>query len=95
LYIGGYPSYQYRQAEEPPDTIKRTPGKLLGQSIEWHTWKRGKAPAEVTTMEALLPMSTPGSGHGLMLHVFLSAVTEAELFELRKIAESLRSGAAK
>jgi hypothetical protein len=84
IYLGGHPSYQYRQMDEAAPPVKKSPGKLLGHDIEWHSWTRGKAPSEVTTMEALAPI-----GGSLKMHVFLNAATDAELAALRKVAESL------
>lgn len=84
IYIGGHPSYQYRQMDEAQPPVKKSTGKLLGKDIEWHSWTRGKTPTEVTTMEAIAPLGGP-----LKLHVFLNAATEAELSALRKVVESM------
>ena len=89
LYVGGHPSYQHRQVDEPPAALKQTPGKLLGRDIEWHSWTRGRDPVQARTMEAILPLSGSGVDPGLLLHVFLTAATDAELADLRQIAESL------
>lgn len=91
VYVGGHPAYQHRQSDEAPAAVKQTAGKLLGRDIEWHTWTRGEASEQLTTMEAILPLSGTAANHGLLLHVFLTGATEPELAELRKIAESLAS----
>lgn len=82
IYIGGHPSFQYRQSEQAPDKLKKLPGKLLGQSIEWQEWSSGPVRK---TCEAIVPMPRGG----LRVHAFLSASTPAELDELRKLAETL------
>lgn len=84
IYLGGHPSYQYRQMDEAAPPVKKSAGKLLGRDIEWHSWTRGKAPNEVTTMEAIVPL-----GGYLKMHVFLNAATDAELSALRKVVESM------
>lgn len=84
IYLGGHPSYQYRQMDEAAPPVKKSAGKLLGKDIEWHSWMRGKAQSEVTTLEAIVPL-----GSYLKMHVFLNAATEAELSALRKVLESM------
>lgn len=90
VYVGGHPSFQYRQVERdttrPPD-VKRVPGKLLGRDIEWHRWTRGDKPPLLVTQEAILPLSE--GDRWLVAHVFFSAEQDADLVELEKIAASL------
>jgi hypothetical protein len=84
IYLGGHPAYQHKQVDDTPVALKKTAGKLLGQAMEWHTWTRGKPPTQVTTMEAIVP-----HGSGLLVHVFMSAPSEAALAEPKAIAETL------
>jgi hypothetical protein len=90
VYVGGHPSFQYRQVERdtarPPD-VKRVPGRLLGRDIEWHRWTRGEKPPLSVTQEAILPLSE--GERWLVAHVFFTAEQDADLAELEKIAASL------
>ncbi len=83
LYLGGHPSYQFRQAGDEATKPSRSKGKLLGQEIEWHGWSRGDA----STTETILPF--PGVD-GFFLHLFLTAAKETDLAALRAVAETLR-----
>jgi hypothetical protein len=38
LYIGGHPSYQYKQNERGEEGLTRSKGALLGQPVEWLSW---------------------------------------------------------
>lgn len=90
VYVGGHPSFQYRQVERDtarPPEVKRVPGRLLGRDIEWHRWTRGDKPPVLVTQEAILPLSE--GERWLVAHVFFSAEQDADLAELDKIAASL------
>lgn len=88
IYVGGHASFAYRQRDETPD-VKKTPGQLLGQKIEWQEWSHAQNPG-LTTLEAIVPLGGGASGHGLMAHVFFSSKNAAQLAELKQVAETLR-----
>jgi hypothetical protein len=83
IYLGGHPSYQYRQADEAPEKVMPLKGKLLGQAVEWQTWSQGGQ----TTTEGIVPYP---KGKGMAVHVFCSAGSEAEATALRTMAETLQ-----
>lgn len=88
IYLGGHASFAYRQRDETSE-VKKTPGQLLGQKIEWQTWGHAQNPG-LTTIEAIVPTGAGASGHGLMAHVFFSSKDAAQLAELKQVAETLR-----
>jgi hypothetical protein len=79
VYLGGFPSYQYKQADVDPKTVKASPGKLLGASVQWQTW----GTSDTAMTEAMAP-------HGSeTVHVFCAAKTAADLAPLRAMVETL------
>jgi hypothetical protein len=82
VYVGGFPSYQHEQEEVAAVAVRKSPGKLAGQTVEWHTWAR----AGLTTAEAQVAM--PGDGE--RMHVFCSAATAGALDQLRAMAATIR-----
>ena len=88
IYLGGHPSYQYRQAEERPDIVTSLKGKLLGQEVTWQNWSQ----AGRTTTEAIV---LHPKGKGMAVHVFCSACSQEEVTTLRTMAETLRVDDAK
>jgi hypothetical protein len=80
VYLGGYPSFQFRQAGIDPALTRQVKGTLLGGATEWVVWSRdGRSETEAM------------AGHkGQKVHVFCDAGAEAELAGLRQIAASLR-----
>lgn len=81
VYIGHHPSPQYRQTDATAKTTK-VAGKLLGGKVEWTTWSAsGRASTEAMAKH-------PSASD--TVHVFCSAASDAELVELRKMAETLR-----
>jgi hypothetical protein len=88
IYLGGHPSYQYRQAENPPHKVARVPGKLFNQEVEWHLWSK----SHEFTAEAI---TRNPKQRDLSVHVFCTAGTEDELKGLRTTAETIREEDAK
>lgn len=87
IYVGGHPGLGYKQQEQPPAEIRKIPGKLLGQTIDWYSWSHREEPS-LTTIETIAPLGL-STEQGLAVHLFLSAKDPAHLTELRKVAESL------
>ena len=79
VYVGGYPSFQYKQADVDPKAVKASPGKLLGTTVQWQTWSTGDG----VMSEAMAPHG------GETVHVFCAAKTAADLGPLRTMAETL------
>jgi hypothetical protein len=80
VYVGDHPSYQYKQVEVDSKRVERAPGKLLGATVDWQTWRSG---GRVMT-EAI-------AKHGsARVHAFCSAKSEPELAELRKLMQGLK-----
>jgi hypothetical protein len=80
VYVGHHPSPQHKQqdAKAKPTVVA---GKLLGAKADWSTWSDGRWSTEA--------MAKHPNGSD-KVHVFCSAPTEAELVELRRMAETLR-----
>jgi hypothetical protein len=38
IYVGGWPTFKYQQAQVPVSRIATEAGTLLGQEVLWHTW---------------------------------------------------------
>jgi hypothetical protein len=86
IYLGGHPSYQYRQRGIVPGSVKQEPGKLLGQKVSWSQWSMpGKGGPAATTAEVIAPLGVTNT----MLHVFCTAESAAQLKELKAIASTL------
>jgi hypothetical protein len=82
IYLGGYPSYQHEQAGIDSAKVENVPGRLLGTSATWRSWKNGS----MLTIEAMAPYPK----QDLIVHMFCSATKASELDELRMMAETLR-----
>lgn len=80
IYVGGYPSFQYRQAGIDPAQTHPLAGTLLGQATEWVEWTKGRRAAT----EAIT------GPDGQKVHVFCFAHDKAELPALRRMAATLR-----
>jgi hypothetical protein len=81
VYFGHHPRHHYSQEEESPE-VKKTPGKLLGKDVRWHTWwnKEKSSKTAETIFEA--------DDH-LQLHVFAFGADEAEVDSLLKMVDTL------
>lgn len=80
VYVGGHPSYQWKQMEVGQDKVKKSGGNLLGKKTEWFTWTSNG----VTVSEAIASLGADGKAH-----VFVKG-TSAGIAELRKAAGSMR-----
>lgn len=88
IYIGGHPSYQYKQRENRSmgkwkANVTRKKSKLLGGDIEWHRWDNDGW----HTAEAILAL--PGGGN-LLLHVFAGGPDASLVDGMMKIAATLK-----
>ena len=88
IYVGGHPSYQYKQRENRSmgkwkANVKKTKSKLLGGEVEWHRWDQDGW----HTAEAILAL--PG-GDRLLLHIFASGAKASLVDEMLKIAATLK-----
>lgn len=87
IYIGGHPSYQYKQRENRSmgkwkADVKKKKSKLLGSDVEWHRWDQdGWHTAEVI-------LALPGGGN-LLLHVFAGGPNASLVDGMMKIAVTL------
>ena len=87
VYIGGHPSYQYKQKENRAmgkwkAKVTKKKGKVVGGDIEWHRWEDNGW----HTAEAILPL--PGEDR-LLLHIFASGAKASLVDEMLKIAATL------
>jgi hypothetical protein len=88
IYIGGHPSYQYKQRENRSmgkwkASVKKKKSKLLGGEVEWHRWEND----DWHTAEAILAL--PGAGR-LLLHIFAGGPKSSFVDEMIKIAATLK-----
>jgi hypothetical protein len=81
VYIGHHPSPQYRQTDAKAKATT-VAGKLFGGKVDWTTWSANHR--SLTETMAKHPSASD------TVHVFCGASSEAELAELRKMAETLR-----
>ena len=75
IYVGGHPSFK-------PGT-KKGEGVIFGKNIEWHTNEKGEG------LEVLCKLTIPDDD-GLFAHVWVHAPIDAQLGELKKVAESMK-----
>jgi hypothetical protein len=88
IYIGGHPSYQYKQRENRSmgkwkANVTKKKSKLLGSDIEWHRWDNDGW----HTAEAILKL--PGKDR-FLLHIFAGGPKAALVDEMLKIAATLK-----
>jgi hypothetical protein len=88
IYIGGHPSYQYKQRENRSmgkwkAQVTKKKSKLLGSEIEWHRWDKDGW----HTAEAILAL--PGAKN-LLLHIFAGGPKASQVDEMIKIAATLK-----
>lgn len=86
IYVGGHPSYQHRQTDNPPK-VTVVKGKLLGKDVDWQQWTRGAGKDALTTNEAIAPL--PGNAR-LNVHVFATVSDPALLKEVQPIVATLK-----
>ena len=82
IYVGGHPAYHHSRMEAPPK-VKKLPGKIFGQAIEWDSWEKDG----VSTREVIVGMPAPSN---LKTHVFFAGPSAAANDELQRVAETLR-----
>ena len=90
VYVGGHPSYQYRQAQNRSSTgweakVTTQSAKFLNTDVEWQLWttESGRLMAE-----AIVPL--PGSDY-LNIHVFVGAQDDASRDTAVQIANTLHT----
>ena len=83
IYVGGHPSYQYKQ-NDAQVTPTRKPGKVFGKDVSWQVWS--ESPKSVM---AEVIVDHPQSKNA-RVHLFASAADEKALAPMLDIAASLR-----
>ena len=73
----------YMARMESPPKVKKLPGKIFGQAIEWDSWEKDG----VSTREVIVGMPAPSN---LKTHVFFAGPSAAANDELQRVAETLR-----
>lgn len=85
VYVGGHPSYQYRQSGQAAGTSTLS-GKLFGRTEQWQVWT-----VQPGALMAELIVDHPwSSAQGTKVHVFASGRDEAALREVLAVAATLR-----
>ncbi|MBI5534683.1 MAG: hypothetical protein HY898_18300 [Deltaproteobacteria bacterium] len=82
LYVGGHPSYQYKQNERGEEGLVRTKGTLLGQPVEWVNWDMRSGGLKMAETMGKL------SDHSFV-HAFATS-DSATVIELQAIATSMK-----
>ncbi|MHC4249079.1 MAG: hypothetical protein ACYS9X_08125 [Planctomycetota bacterium] len=88
IYFGMHPSYLYVQAGVSEESVTETKCSLLGTDTTWSRWRESDAQGADGTLnlEAMV-----ADAEWWVAHFFLSASSDAELSELKTIAESVRA----
>lgn len=81
VYIGGHPSFQYRQAEPPVANVGAVPGTFLGQATSFAEWQPFP---DVQRREAIVKV-----GERDFVHVFATATSNA-MPELMKAVSQMK-----
>jgi len=87
IYLGGHPSYQYKQRDKEPKKIESFKAKLFGKKAEWKKWKLPNAP-QVNICETIVPLPKK-TEFPTYVHVFYQADDERGLAELKATAAGL------
>lgn len=82
IYIGGHPSFQYKQVDAQVKPTSK-PGKAFGKAVSWQVWPVGPTRAMA---EVMVPHP---KSKGLTLHLFASGADEKALSPLLDIAATL------
>jgi hypothetical protein len=88
IYIGGHPSYQYKQRENRSmgkwkAKVTKKKSKVLGDDVEWHRWDNDGW----HTAEAILKL--PGKDR-FLVHIFAGGAKVSLVDEMIKIAATLK-----
>jgi hypothetical protein len=88
IYIGGHPSYQYKQKENRSmgkwkAKVTKKKSKIFGSDAEWHRWDQDGW----HTAEAILALP---KADRLLLHIFASGAKASLVDEMLKIAATLK-----